>query len=86
MALYTLYIVNKAGGLVFNKVFVFPLPAFCVVPWPALGLVVGECVNAVDRCGAGLQDLSPGLPRLSSNDYLRSASTFHSLYAIASQV
>ena len=32
------------------------------------------------------QDLSPGLPRLSTNDHLRSASTFHSLYAISSQV
>jgi hypothetical protein len=27
-----------------------------------------------------------GLPRLSTNDHLRSASTFHSLYAISSQV
>ena len=44
------YIVNKAGGLIFNR------------------------------------DLAPGVPRLSTNEYLRSASTFHSLYAIASQV
>lgn len=49
MALYTLYIVNKAGGLIYSK------------------------------------DLSPGA-KLSGNDYLRLASTFHSLHAISKQL
>lgn len=48
--LCTLLVVNRAGGLVYNK------------------------------------DLSPGLPRMSTNDHMRSASTFHSLYAISSQL
>mmetsp|Transcript_18699 Transcript_18699/g.44004 ORF Transcript_18699/g.44004 Transcript_18699/m.44004 type:complete len:138 (-) Transcript_18699:76-489(-) len=49
MALYTLYIVNKAGGLIYNK------------------------------------DLSP-VPKLSGNEYLTLASTFHGLHAISSQL
>ncbi|CAM9167764.1 unnamed protein product [Choristocarpus tenellus] len=32
------------------------------------------------------QNLSPAAPKLSSNDWLRLGSTFHSLHAIASQV
>ena len=32
------------------------------------------------------QDLSPSAPRLTSNDWLRLGSTFHSLHAIAAQV
>lgn len=46
----TLYIVNKAGGLIYNR------------------------------------DLSPGVPKLGGNDYLRLASTFHSLHAISKQL
>ncbi|CEG49549.1 trafficking protein particle complex subunit partial [Plasmopara halstedii] len=45
--LHSLYIINKAGGLVYQ------------------------------------QDLSPAAPKLSSNDHLRLASTFHSMHAIA---
>jgi hypothetical protein len=48
------------------------------------------CVCRLWSCCCALavwaQDLSPGLPKLSTNDHLRSASTFHSLYAISSQV
>ena len=42
----------------------------------------------VNRSGGLIfnQDLSPSAPKLSSNDWLRLGSTFHSLHAIASQV
>jgi hypothetical protein len=47
-AIYSLYIINKAGGLIFQKDF-FPIP------------------------------------KLAGNDYLRLASTFHSLHAITAR-
>lgn len=50
MALFTLYIVNKSGGLVYNK------------------------------------DLNPGSAKMSGNEVLMAASTFHSLHAISKQL
>lgn len=71
MVLYTLYIVNKAGGLIYNKVW-----------WLACD---GACTCARERFFS-FQDLSQGLPKLDGNEYLRLASTFHSLHAIAKQI
>jgi trafficking protein particle complex subunit 4 len=50
MALFTLFIVNKSGGLVYNR------------------------------------DLTPGGAKLSGNEVLMAASTFHSLHAISKQL
>ena len=50
MSLFTLYIVNKSGGLVYNK------------------------------------DISPASAKMSGNEVLMAASTFHSLHAISKQL
>ena len=50
MGLFSVYIVNRAGSLIYQK------------------------------------DLSPNLPRLDGNDYIRCGSTFHTLSSIAEQI
>ena len=72
MPLYTLYIVNKAGGLIYNRV-------RC---WRRAGVAT---LVADAGCFPGSQDLS-NVPKLPNNMYLRMASIFHSLHAISSQV
>lgn len=77
--LFTLYIVNKAGGLIFNRVSLAEAVSSCA-------LQATSCFTAVFSARLPSQDLSPGVVRLATNDYLTNASTFHSLHAISKQV
>ena len=77
---YTLYIVNKAGGLIFNRVRVsLARGGAPLAPAPPR--------RPLTRAAALFlaQDLSP-VAKLATNDYLTNASTFHSLHAISRQV
>jgi hypothetical protein len=74
-ALFTLYVVNKAGGLIYTRV--SRVGECCVAQRP---------LEPRPPPLLSPQDLSSGAAKLGGNEYLMAASTFHSLHAISKQV
>jgi hypothetical protein len=75
MVLLQLFIINRSGGLVFNKV-ATPLLTSSLLLFPL------DLSGLTHRP----QNLSINAPNLNINEWLRLGSTFHGLHAIASQV
>lgn len=65
-----LQVINKAGGLVYQRNFARPLPSFCLVG------IINDCSDF----------LSAGLAQLTSNEYLVLAGTLHGIHAITSKL
>lgn len=65
MTIYSLYIINKAGGLIYQTDFVS---------------------SAAGTNSASLNGKTVAPPRLTSNEYLVFAGTFHGIHAIASKI
>ena len=76
-AIYSLYIINKAGGLIYQKVTSHSHGNL-------LGFSISPCNPFCSPLTTSLQDFL-SLQRLAGNDYLRLLSTFHSLHAIAAR-
>lgn len=82
MSVYSLWIINKAGGLVYNKTLnrsssIIPLPAL-LVHCPAFRLT---------NLPLSSHHTSPaGLPQLSQNEALVMAGTLHGIHAITGKL
>ncbi len=85
LLIYSLYIINKAGGLIYQKVRCAGRNGWRGSDNDRPTRMSAELAARCSLCRVPcVQDFS-SVPKLSTNDYLRLASTFHSLHAITAR-